>query len=60
MDVPTAVTLLQRLLEAGLAIESRLTEAGYVVTLTGGRRPVSGVGDSYLDAFSHACWRWTN
>jgi hypothetical protein len=60
MDLARAVALIGRLLDLGLMVEAALTAGGgYVVKVTGGETPATGVGDSYLDAFWRATWRWT-
>jgi hypothetical protein len=60
VDVARATSLLARLLSLGLAVETAFTAGGYVVKVTGGKTPTSGVGMTYLEAFASATWRWLN
>lgn len=58
MDVARAALTLERLLSVGLAIESALTDGGYMVRVIGGRTVASGVAETFLDALARASWRW--
>jgi hypothetical protein len=56
VDVVRAVA---RLLSLGLVVESALTAGGYVVKVSGGKTAASGHGETFLEAFWRASWRWT-
>lgn len=46
----------RRLLRLGLAIQSELSGAGYLVRVIGGTRDASGVGETHLEALQRASW----
>lgn len=50
---------MERLLNVGLVFESALTDGRYVVKVTGGTKPSTGIGETFLEALSRASWRWT-
>jgi hypothetical protein len=59
VDVASAARVTQTLLERGLTIQSRPALGGYVVHVTGGKTPATGVGETFYEALAHASWRWT-
>ena len=59
MDLTRAATLVERLLNVGLAITTRRTGTGYTCEVTGGTKPACGVGQTFLEALLRASWRWT-
>jgi hypothetical protein len=37
-----------------------LTDAGYVVEVTGGKKSATGVAETFHEALERASWRWTH
>lgn len=46
------------LLNLGLVVTMARCEAGWLVSVTGGRRDASGVAESACEALERAAWRW--
>jgi hypothetical protein len=55
-----AAEMLERILDLGLTVNWAKDEtASHLVTVTGGKADVTGVGNSLCEALMRASWRWT-
>jgi hypothetical protein len=59
MDLARAVSLVERLLSLGLAITTEHTDTGYLCEITGLKTVATGVGETSLEALSHASLRFS-